>query len=949
MVKKMDAKIHTLTVKAFRSIGQSITFDLKSPLTLIYAPNGTGKTTVCEAAEWLLTGQVERLSSHRGFDSSMLTSKFISPLQSPQVEASLVLSADVGYLSRKAAGKAEILEIGPSSSSNMEISHKDWLDLLSSGFEAGSDDLLASEQTIRRWVRGSRFLTTDDLASIMDADDFNAEKRIQVLSDLLGVRHLFDASKAIDDYVVKLNVEIDAFKLEIKNLNSERNNLRELEKNLVESPVIYWAGFDAQIGVIEEKIYGYVTQSPISSSRLEMLGSTISNLERENKNKLIIASKIDSCLVGQASDFYESQTLKIRLHSLSKKIASARGLIVKREGRISELQSEIVLCDERLKLFPGMRSLVESTAKELSFALEEHAEVLRLSKGLGLRKLRNLLSKKSISADVMNDSSYLKVLNVVSRDIPRVREEIKKLNIEKKKLVGKLALSQDEEVSYKSNLKICEDVLFINTGELQAIEQPLLTLQSGVRDYLSSHHHQNTSECPVCGYGYGSSDNLFSAMNKVVDALPALIESKRGQCQRISAERDFWSGKLDVIDDLRLRLEALDLDLAKANNHEKALVSGLSLYGISSRDPKTSMDREIAREALATKVFELYSSITALEQAFPDFGKISSLTVDELTHTAKLSEYQRGQEEIAKTLRGEVLQEKHHLNSVRSQVEIDSFNVRDIEIKLARANRKINDIHELWRSLVGDEVWSQSAFTKMHKALLSKDHELMLLRQSLGELGRQFSSSQALHRRDEIDESILEVAEKLFLLEGNYDLALKAKVDFNSECDRVTTERLENLAGSVTPLFFRMHSNRVYDSIDFKGGDQGGLLKIASGDDVFSTLTDLSQGQRQDLALAIFLARARSVGGTFFLDEPVVHLDDLNRVALLDILRAFAIENGSRINLVVTTSSKILTRHMIQKFSSVGKIQSQEGTVNPLTVYALEGNALTGVVSKRIY
>lgn len=25
-------------------------------LTLIYAPNGTGKTTLCEAVEWLLTG-----------------------------------------------------------------------------------------------------------------------------------------------------------------------------------------------------------------------------------------------------------------------------------------------------------------------------------------------------------------------------------------------------------------------------------------------------------------------------------------------------------------------------------------------------------------------------------------------------------------------------------------------------------------------------------------------------------------------------------------------------------------------------------------------------------------------------------------------------------------------------------------------------------------------------
>jgi hypothetical protein len=53
----------------------------------------------------------------------------------------------------------------------------------------------------------------------------------------------------------------------------------------------------------------------------------------------------------------------------------------------------------------------------------------------------------------------------------------------------------------------------------------------------------------------------------------------------------------------------------------------------------------------------------------------------------------------------------------------------------------------------------------------------------------------------------------------------------------------------------------------------------------------------QDLAL--FLARARSLGGTFFLDEPASHLDDLNRVALLNIFRALAVERGTDVSLQV--------------------------------------------------
>ena len=52
--------IDKMRVEAFRGIAEAAEFNFTSPLTLVFAANGTGKTTMCEAAEWLLTGQVER-------------------------------------------------------------------------------------------------------------------------------------------------------------------------------------------------------------------------------------------------------------------------------------------------------------------------------------------------------------------------------------------------------------------------------------------------------------------------------------------------------------------------------------------------------------------------------------------------------------------------------------------------------------------------------------------------------------------------------------------------------------------------------------------------------------------------------------------------------------------------------------------------------------------------
>jgi ABC-type thiamine transport system ATPase subunit len=100
--------------------------------------------------------------------------------------------------------------------------------------------------------------------------------------------------------------------------------------------------------------------------------------------------------------------------------------------------------------------------------------------------------------------------------------------------------------------------------------------------------------------------------------------------------------------------------------------------------------------------------------------------------------------------------------------------------------------------------------------------------------------------------------------------------------------------------------------------------------------------QRQDLALALFLTRARSLGGTFFLDEPASHLDDLNRVALLDIFRVLAAERGTDVSLVVTTASRALVRHLAEKLRAV---PSPDGRP-VLRIVRLSGNARLGVTAQ---
>ena len=59
------AQIKSMAVGPFRGFSRQEIFDLESRLVLIYGPNGTGKSSFCEALEYSLLGNVAEAESKR--------------------------------------------------------------------------------------------------------------------------------------------------------------------------------------------------------------------------------------------------------------------------------------------------------------------------------------------------------------------------------------------------------------------------------------------------------------------------------------------------------------------------------------------------------------------------------------------------------------------------------------------------------------------------------------------------------------------------------------------------------------------------------------------------------------------------------------------------------------------------------------------------------------------
>ena len=60
-----DFQLKALTVEAFRGFRDSATFDLDASTVIFTGPNGTGKTSVFDALQWLLLGSIDRLEGLR--------------------------------------------------------------------------------------------------------------------------------------------------------------------------------------------------------------------------------------------------------------------------------------------------------------------------------------------------------------------------------------------------------------------------------------------------------------------------------------------------------------------------------------------------------------------------------------------------------------------------------------------------------------------------------------------------------------------------------------------------------------------------------------------------------------------------------------------------------------------------------------------------------------------
>ncbi len=949
-------RISKMRVEAFRGIGALTQFDFTSPLTLVFAANGTGKTTMCEAAEWLLTGQVERLRDKGHFNQAVLLPKFSHSAQAPVVDAQIHLNGTARRLQRVVAGNETHARMaGADGALGALIGLNDMLSRLAPAAAAADSHHLRAIPLRQGWLRGTRFLSAEALATLVDSDDGTVERRKDVFADLLGIRHLLEAEKLAERYVAEIGSRERHLAQTVAGREEE---IVRLTVELESAPPPAISSAAAEVAAAEHRLG--LSAGPADGPQAS-LGARIEALDVERHRRQHILVTRRDAIEASAIRWPERAQLATAIAALDAAHPTLAAKVV-----------EILLEGQKAGAAVASASTWSDTLKEQMRALEAARNVLSPLVRAFYGALSNMASDANLTGDETLDELFqiLPHAKQSADSIEALRTEVgaalteagaaedanHRIALLREQLTDAAAKVMPEEAL--ANLRAEADRLEAEALRAKQLHDatagPLTRLQTAGRELLSHQHVNGASGCPLCSHDWGSADALREAMAATLAVVPE-VEKLAQQAAATSSELALLSRiQLGEAQRQSAQYERLRVEFDRLKRAADAFAPRLARLGIIDTNHIIALEALdnalVAAASLSRLLGERDRVSTALPgSAVPLLGHGTTLrTLEAHIENPIRAREAEVRDELASA---EAMRAEHtaRRDGLRKDHAVASEAVRANRDEQARLSKELEKLRQVWRIAAPDTEWSEEYlatcrdWVRREQALL-KD----IASRTVGAQAA-WNSEARRARLETLRREVAPLQTRLAYLANRVAAARQASARFHDSYVQVSGRQIEDLSRVVNPLFARMHANRVFDRIKL-GQVENPLRWLAdAGSQEMDPGKDFSQGQRQDLALALFLARARSLGGTFFLDEPVTHLDDLNRVGLLDIFRATVLESSRSLNLVITTASKPLARHIVEKFARVGPVETPGGRVAPLRVIELDGNGRTGVTLQTVY
>ncbi len=937
-----------LQIQAFRGIRNCVELPLDASVTILLAANGTAKTSICDAVEWLLTGRVRRLQPGM-VSAASLQNRYANdtPLR---VQATASWAGINRIIERTEPGTIQILN--QRGGNCKPLTTGKFLEHLTPKYVGQTARSRNVEEPRAEWLRAVRFFSPDGLSLLLDDGEDAERVRGIAFAQLLGVGPVgrrFEGLKGV-------RAQIDSPRAAIVNVLEKiaaHETRLKAEQASVADP--YLTRVDALLR--EVAAFCKLTLPETLVTRREILLSLrdrLASSERALESQRSAYAKVKGSFTeyGTARETWRNWSEEQK-PALEKALGDAQK---QRDDANRELRQLTASASELANRLGELNILLGQTQSAVAMVRLD-ASSKDSSGGFALGQIRT--ERDEAAKNGRKVQAQLEVLKRFAGEFPGAQRaflEFDMLQKQRLELSQSIPSLQDQEGVER---RLRETTLALIQLRQQISANTDRWQRWGAEVRAQAPNWTTQSACPLCGHDHQSPEQLRAAIEDVLSTQPSAAPATATRLAELESAKEELQAGATTIAERRRQLLALDQKIVAQKNactqfldaaqecgfDEQIFTRADGLEAVATRlriaEEKAATSLKLVGEldARVVDVLRWHSNLQDTAEKLrtvllTESGSAESLPPDpslqqRLQQTEALLPFAQAQ---AQGLREHADRANQSAEAMRAKIPTFDATIRHLQdswqpsAKTADDTKKlIEGIEESWQSVTTGPLDSE-LLARVAAQQQQRSEQLREQLDRLAQVDQNLSlAEQAMH--EETDRS--EASKGITALKAEHAALLRVELlrtkldsaidEAEQQLNRLLSTQIRPLMRSISSFYVRAQGVSFVDSIGVDDNPNRNVLRWLGqlADARPLSVVEMSQGQRQDLALSIFLARARRERGIFILDEPMAHLDDLNRVAFFDTLRAMVAETDTPsqpFRLVMTTASWSLVRHLRAKF-----------------------------------
>ncbi len=651
--EQRDRKLKEITIENFRGIGNKVLLNLDADIVVIYGPNGTGKTSIFDAIEWTITGQIQRLQKPIK-DIDLKVNDIIVNLFHKDNSAKTKIRLGINGETKNIERSLNPLEKGKRKVTidNSNVTSKTVIAVVT-----GNELLKSLMNRVERFRKGflaSHILKQQALSKFISSTDPKA--RYNSFSYIIGTQDFVRFIDKVEDILNSMGKDIKKLQVRISDVSEQANERqrrfseKEREYNELSKTIMSLS----QVNLLNRiRDLLKITRLPISVALIERLEYPTEGFA---ESMLEISSKYVDSAYKELSTFtsiIEQGMIAIQKEKETKGIERTVDVLTEKKEKIDEQKQNIESgISERKQRLPN----IEKERKRLQILADSVDWLIRIKplyedsnkrlKDLSKELKKSYTGEREITQGINQAAERKKIATEKLQNNENQLNEIEKLA----KIIGSILSSVDEWKDHINQRRIITkkiDDLHRQIEQMQKTKEEMskeldnladrirkveaqinpqttkydqvMRLISRLREYIDS------SKCPFCGHKWNSVQILLGSVNKQISQLPESLRIL------IKEEKEFKTSKSQIefkirqqvlkMDELKKQLESLLLekrqiedDIESWEEQLQLLPSSYTLLRIEDKSiPERKSLLEI-RDKLKEETKGLYETITKLEE-----------------------------------------------------------------------------------------------------------------------------------------------------------------------------------------------------------------------------------------------------------------------------------------------------------------------------------------------